>query len=95
LHSSISKALTTHTDPLSGSKEIPSVLSLSLDWNETLPERKKEKRTTFDGYLVGGILKNAWMYRHKNIIPCVAVLLINWEKTLRESEIISALDNLK
>jgi hypothetical protein len=47
LHGQISKNLTIHTDPLSGTKEIPSVFSLSLDWNESLPERKKDKRFYF------------------------------------------------
>jgi len=77
LHNTLKKNLTTRKD-LQG-KDVCSFNLLSLDAGATFMDRRKDKRTSYENYTPGGILKANWLYRQKNLIPSVAVLLLNWE----------------
>ena len=91
LHGLISKHLSTSSQQITN-KDFPSMHLLSLEANEALPERKKERKTTFENYIAGGILKSSWMYRHKQFLPSVVILIMSWEKNLKENELFTSLE---
>jgi hypothetical protein len=61
-------------------QEIPNIRFLSVESGNPIPQRKKQRRLSYESYVPEGIFKSDWLHKHRNLIPSVVVLFFNWDE---------------
>jgi Foie gras liver health family 1/Gryzun, putative trafficking through Golgi len=80
LHARICDRMTKiSVDIASPSQKVPLLNTISLSLGESI-RRRKEKRSTYEGYVVRGLLKANWMARHALYLPAAVVLFLPWHE---------------
>jgi hypothetical protein len=96
MHTPIVKNLSTRKDLYGQEVSYYHVLSFENCGPSLFPDRKKERRQTYEGYIPLGILKADWMNKHRKLLPSVVVLLYTWEEEKnwknKENDICNDLD---
>ncbi len=80
LHSAITKNLSTRKDLYGQEVSYYHILSFDAAGPSLFPDRKKERRQTYEGYIPNGILKADWMNKHRKLIPSLILLFYVWDE---------------
>ena len=100
LHPQILKQLGTHKEFLLGNVDAPNYQVISVEIGHSIvPERKKERRQSYESYVPEGILKADWFSKHIKKIPSIVIVFFNWEdekaRNNKENDICNDLEQIK
>jgi hypothetical protein len=99
LHPQILKQLGTHKELLLGNIDVPNYHVISVEIGQSIvPERKKERRQSYENYTPDGILKSGWFAKHIKKIPSIVIVFFNWEDEKgrnKENDICNDLEQIK